>query len=230
MIHRHIFVHAKPGLSEEDFFTYWKDVHAERYGKRIKQAKGYALNMRVPFGPDQGDPLFQGVNEIWFDSPDDAIAYAQSPEYLEGVRPDEPKFLTWFGMVAVDTVDHAAVEPPRGDWGGVKVFALAKRKPGMSVEEYRRYAREVHAPKVAKLPGLYGYVQGSVPDAAYAVGEPLLDAVSTLWFESTDAIAAAMSSDAYQEVGADTANFVDPRYLRFFVMREHWVTRLEGER
>jgi uncharacterized protein (TIGR02118 family) len=228
MIHRHIFVHARPGLSEQDCFAYWKDVHAERYGKQIKQARGYAINTRVSFGPDQGDPLFQGVNEIWFDSSDDAIAYAQSPEYLQGVRPDEPNFLTWFGMVTVDTVDRAAVELPGGDWGGVKVFVMAKRKPGLSVDEFRRHSRAVHAPKMANVPGLRGYVQGWVPDEAYVVAEPLLDAVSTLWFDSTDAIGAAMASSAFQEVRSDTEQFVDPRYLRYFVMEEHWVIRLEG--
>src|SRR5688572_26213448 len=199
MIHRHIFVHAKPGLSEQDFFTYWKEVHAERYGKKIKQAKGYALNTRVPFGPEQGDPLFQGVNEIWFASSEDAIAYAQSPEYLQGVRPDEPNFLTWFGMVAIDTVDRVVVEPPSGDWDGVKVFVLTKRKPGMSREAYLQYGRETHGPKVARLPGLRGYVQSSVTEASYAVGESLLDTVSTLWFDSPEAVGAALASSVFQE-------------------------------
>lgn len=229
MIHRHIFVHAKPGLSEQDFFTYWKEVHAERYGKKVKQARGYAVNTRVPFGPDQGDPLFHGVNEIWFDSAEEAVAYAQSPEYLQGVRPDEPKFLTWFGMVALDTVDRVVVEPPRGDWGGVKVFVLTKRKPGMSREAYLRYGREEHGPKVAGLPGLRGYVQSSVTEASYAVGESLLDTVSTLWFDSPDAIGVAMASPVFQdEVRPDTERFVDPRYFRTFVMRNHWVIPLEG--
>ncbi len=229
MIHRHIFVHAKPGLSEQEFFTYWKEVHAERYGKKVKQARGYAVNTRVPFGPDQGDPLFHGVNEIWFDSAEDAVAYAQSPEYLQGVRPDEPNFLTWFGMVAIDTVDRVVVEPPRGDWGGVKVFVLTKRKPGMSREAYLRYGREEHGPKVAGLPGLRGYVQASVTEASYAVGESLLDTVSTLWFDSPEAIGAAMASPVFRdEVRPDAERFVDPRYFRTFVMQEHWVIPLEG--
>ena len=68
MIHKHIFVHAKPGMSEQDFFSYWKDVHAERYGRKIKQAKGYLINTRVPFGPEQGDPPFQGVAEVWIET------------------------------------------------------------------------------------------------------------------------------------------------------------------
>lgn len=229
MIHRHIFVHGKPGLSEQQFFTYWKETHAERYGKKIQQAQAYAINTRVPFGPEQGGPLFQGVNEIWFASPEDALAYAQSPEYLEGVRPDEPNFLLWFGMVTLDTTDRVVVEPPSGDWGGIKVFVLTKRKPGMSRAEYLQYGREIHGPKVAKLPGLRGYVQSSVTEASYAVGESLLDTVSTLWFDSTEALGAAIASPVFQEeVRPDTERFVDPRYFRSFVMQQHWVIRPGG--
>jgi uncharacterized protein (TIGR02118 family) len=227
MIHRLSFVNAKPGMSEQDFFTYWKDVHAERYGRKIAQAKGYQINFRVPFGPGQDAPLFQGVSEQWFESDQDVIAYLQSPEYLEGVRPDELNFLTWFGVVTIDTVDRVVVEPPAGDWDGVKVFVLTKRKPGMSVEEYLQYGREVHGPKVASLPGLRGYVQSSVTDGAYAVAEPLLDTVSTLWLDSADALAAAMASPFFQnEVLPDSARFCDPKYVRSFVMKGHWVVPL----
>jgi uncharacterized protein (TIGR02118 family) len=227
MIHKHIFVHAKPGMSEQDFFTYWKEVHAVRYGQKIKQAKGYLINTRVPFGPDQGDPPFHGVAEVWIENVEDELAFAQSKEYLEGSRLDEPNFLAWWQMFALDTTDHVVVEPPAGDWNGVKVFVVGKRKPGMSLEEYRIYSREVHAPKVANVPGLRGYVIGSVMDGHYAVGESLLDSVSMLWFDNTDAIAQALQSSAFQqEVEPDLPRFVDLRYFRWFVTEGHWVVRL----
>jgi uncharacterized protein (TIGR02118 family) len=227
MIHKHIFVAAKPGMSEQDFFTYWKDVHAERYGRKIKQAKGYLINTRVPFAPQQTLPPFQGVAEVWIESAEDELAFAQSKEYLEGSRLDEPNFLTWWGMFALDTTDQAIVEPPTGDWGGVKVFVATKRKPGMPLDEYRAYSREVHAPKVAKLPGLRGYVVCPVSDGHYAVGESLLDSVSMLWFDSTDALLAVMQSEVYQqEVQPDLVNFVDPRYFHLLVTEGHWVVRL----
>jgi uncharacterized protein (TIGR02118 family) len=227
MIHKYIFVHAKPGMSEQEFFAYWKDVHAEKYGKKIKQAKGYLINTRVPFGPQQSEPPFQGVAEVWIENEADELAFAQSPEYLQGSRLDEPNFLLWYGMFALDTTDHVVVEPPAGDWNGVKVFVVSKRKPGMSVDEYRTYGREVHAPLVTKLPGLRGYVIGSVTDGTYAVGESLLDNVSMLWFDSTDAIVEAMQSDVFQkQMQPDLANFIDPRYMHVLVTEGHWVTRL----
>jgi uncharacterized protein (TIGR02118 family) len=227
MIHKHIFVHAKPGMSEQDFFKYWKEVHAERYGRKIKQAKGYLINTRVPYGPQENEPPFQGVAEVWIENVDDELAFAQSKEYLEGSRLDEPNFLLWYGMFALDTTDNVIVEPPAGDWSGVKVFVVTKRKPGMSLDEYRAYGREVHAPKVAKLPGLRGYVQCSVNDGHYAVGESLLDSVSMLWFDSVDALAQAQQSDVFKDVLVpDLPNFVDMRYFHVLVTEGHWVTRL----
>ena len=75
----------------------------------------------------------------------------------------------------------------------------------MSLDEYRQYSREVHAPKVVKLPGRRGYVQGVVDDGHYAVGESPLDTVSMLWFDSVDGVTAAMES-------AEFADLVIPDY------------------
>lgn len=229
MIHKHIFVHAKPGMSEQEFFTYWKDVHAERYGKKIVQARGYLINTRVPMGEDTGDPPFQGVAEVWIENAEDELAFAQSPEYLQGSRLDEPNFLAWWAMFALDTTDHVIVAPPAGDWPGVKLFAVMKRKPGLSLEDFRSYSLDVHGKLGAQLPGLRGYVQCHVMDGHYAVGESLLDSVSMLWFDSTDALAAAMQSDTFQkQIEPDLSAFADPRYIRTLVTESHWVTRLES--
>lgn len=232
MIHKHIFVHAKPGMSEQEFFSYWKDVHAERYGKQIPQVRGYLINTHVPFGPSEPTDIFQGTAEVWIESVEDELAFAQSKEYLQGSRLDEPNFLAWWQMFALDTTDQVILSAPSRSeaWPGVKVVVVAKRKPGLPLDEFRTYSREVHAPKVAKLPGLRGYVQGPVNDGHYALGESLLDSVSLLWFDSTDAIAEAMQSAAFrEEVEPDLGNFVDPRYFRYLVTEESWVVPLEGQ-
>jgi uncharacterized protein (TIGR02118 family) len=229
MIHRHIFVHARPGMSEQELFSYWKDVHAERYGKKIPQVRGYLINSHVPFGSDETADLFQGTAEVWIEHVEDALAFAQSKEYLEGSRVDEPNFLAWWQMVVLDTTDHEILAAPPRDvaWPGVKMIVVVKRKPGLSLEELRRYSVEAHGPKVAMLPGLRGYVQCHVNDAHYALGESPLDSVSLLWFESTDAIVAAMQSAVFRdEIEPDMARFVDPRYFRYLVTEEYWVVPL----
>lgn len=229
MIHKYIFVHAKPGMSEHEFFTYWKDVHAVKYGKKIPQVRGYVINTHVPFGDEPADRPFQGVAEVWIENGEDELAFAQSKEYLQGSRLDEPNFLAWWAMFALDTTDTVVVAPPSGPWPGVKVIVASKRKPGMSVDELRRYSREVHAPLVAKLPGLRGYIVCPVMDGHYAVGESLLDNVSVLWFDSVAALEAARQSETFRTiVQPDLANFVDPRYFHVLVTEESTVVPLEG--
>jgi len=229
MIHKHIFVHAKPGMSEHEFFTYWKDVHAVKYGKQIPQVRGYLINTHVPFGEEPADRPFQGTAEVWIENAEDELAFAQSKEYLQGSRLDEPNFLAWWAMFALDTTDSVVIEPPKAPRSGVKVVTVNKRKPGMPLDEFRTYSREVHAPKVAKIPGLRGYVQCFVNDGHYAVGESLLDSVSLLWFDSPEALAAAVQSDVFrQSVEPDMAAFADPRYFRWILTEESWVVPLEG--
>jgi uncharacterized protein (TIGR02118 family) len=58
-------------------------------------------------------------------------------------------------------------------------IGLLKRPEGMSVEEFRRWWLEVHAPKVKKWPGLKAYsVNLTLADDAP------FDGVAEVWFES----------------------------------------------
>ena len=231
MIHKHIFVHAKPGMSEQEFFTTGRTSMPSVTASRSPRSSGYLSTVTSRSGPRANARFFQGAAEVWIENEDDELAFAQSKEYLQGSRLDEPNFLAWWQMFALDTTDQVIVQgPPRTEaWPGVKVVHRDEAEAGMPLDEFRTYSREVHAPKVAKLPGLRGYVQGPVNDGHYALGESMLDSVSLLWFDSTDAIAEAMQSAAFHEVEPDLANFVDPRYFRYLVTEESWVVPLESQ-
>ena len=53
----------------------------------------------------------------------------------------------------------------------IKVCELVRRRPGMSVEEFQAYWRDVHGPIVAALPGLRRYVQDHPLPGGYRNGE-----------------------------------------------------------
>lgn len=103
------------------------------------------------------------------------------------------------------------------------VFCL-KRLPHLSREEFQRYWREEHAPLVARHVaslGIRRYVQ------SHTVDDPRLrpvaelrgsagkefDGVAELWWESADALMAAVSTEAGQLAGQelleDEARFID---------------------
>ncbi|HAC65171.1 MAG TPA: hypothetical protein DCF68_16985 [Cyanothece sp. UBA12306] len=83
---------------------------------------------------------------------------------------------------------------------------------------------KTHAPKVLTLPGLRRYHQCHVRDIFYTVGESLLDSVSLLWFDNTEALQTIMESPEYcDNIVADFANFVDPKYIHTLVTKETWI-------
>lgn len=69
----------------------------------------------------------------------------------------------------------------------VKVVAIVKRKPGMTVEAFQEHWRTGHATVVSKLPGLRRYVQSHTLPSGYRKGEPVWDGIAELWFDDTDA-------------------------------------------
>jgi uncharacterized protein (TIGR02118 family) len=116
----------------------------------------------------------------------------------------------------------------------IRLVFLLRRQPGTSRDEFQRYWREEHGPLVASVQGKIGalrYVQVHAIDdpmneaAAQARGgmEPAYDGVAELWWESEQALAATLGSDAGRKAGAllleDERKFIDlpssPLYLTY---------------
>jgi uncharacterized protein (TIGR02118 family) len=73
----------------------------------------------------------------------------------------------------------------------VKLISLMKRKEGMSREEFARWAVEEHAPIGQQMPGIRQYrinvLRADQPEAEF-------DGVFELWFDSVEALQAALDS------------------------------------
>jgi uncharacterized protein (TIGR02118 family) len=87
----------KPGITREEFGTYWREKH----GPLVKSVTEFARHVRkyvqchwtespVPFGIAA---QYDGVAELWFDSVEEAQAAFREPKYFEIIRPDELKFV-----------------------------------------------------------------------------------------------------------------------------------------
>jgi uncharacterized protein (TIGR02118 family) len=225
MIHQFIFAAPKPGMTEQEFQDYWINLHAVKYASKIPQIKQYSVSARLPFGDDSQEPLWSGLADIWLENDADQIASLQSKELLEGARRDEPNWAAFWRTVVLDTEaeifkDGGGLDAVKD---GVKLVALVKRKPGMGVEEFRTYAREVHAPMDLALPGIRRFGFYFARDGLYSVCEPPFDGVACLWFDSPAAAQAAMESDQHKNINAkDLPNFLEMKYLHVFLMKEHW--------
>jgi len=225
MIHQLIFAHPKPGMSEKEFQDYWVNVHAVKFASKIPQIKKYLIDTRIPFGEEPADPRFSGVAEIWLNNEEEQLASLQTPEFLQGARLDEPTWAAFWRTVVLDTSAHVLLEGPplSRDAKGIKLVAMVKRKEGVPVETFRRYSLFVHGPLGLKLPGLRRYVQCHARDGAYAIGEPILDAVMMLWFDDAAALRKALESPENVEAADDLRNFIELKYAHSFVVEEHWI-------
>src|SRR5580704_4778634 len=77
----------------------------------------------------------------------------------------------------------------------IKAFNFFKRKPGLSVDDFRKYWLNEHAS--ITLP------------SAYRNHEPLYDGISEAWFDDEAVIRATADSAPRRAATADDAKFVD---------------------
>src|ERR1044071_9947556 len=103
----------------------------------------------------------------------------------------------------------------------VKVIAILKRKPGMSVEDFQKYWLTTHADIVSRMPGIRRYVQSHTLLSGYRKGEPVHDGIAELWFDDTRAMRALAGTAAYAAVQADEATFIERGTMGLIITEEH---------
>lgn len=86
----------------------------------------------------------------------------------------------------------------------IKRFVILRRKPGMSVKDFRHYWKTIHGPLIAKIPGLLKYIQYHVRSSP-GTNDPI-DGIAELWFQSELDQQKAYQSPEYQAVVRDEPN------------------------
>ena len=104
----------------------------------------------------------------------------------------------------------------------LKVFSLIKRREDMSLDEFRTWILEEHAPKGRELPGLREY-HVSVIDT----DDPALPyhAVTELYFDDEESFKAAFASEAGAAAGADVAAHASDRVRLLTQRGAHHLTK-----
>lgn len=88
-----------------------------------------------------------------------------------------------------------------------KVIFVLHRRIGLSRAEcLEEWAGERHTSVIEKLPGLTKWIQNHVTSAP---GEPICDGVGELWFESDQAMNAALNSPEMGAAVDDAKRFLD---------------------
>jgi len=84
-------VSKKAGLTDEEFFRYWKNVHGA-IGARIPRLRRLVQSHRLNVPGDKRRPDFDGMAELWFDDMEALLAARQSPEWKASTE-DEANFI-----------------------------------------------------------------------------------------------------------------------------------------
>ena len=212
------FFKRKPGMSVEAFQAYWRTTHAELVVK-LAGVRRYVQSHTRLSGYRKGEPVYDGIAELWFDDTQAMRALVGSPEYA-AVQADEARFIDPSTMGLIITEEHVIKEEPVPP-DGAKNVEFVRRKPGMEIDAFQRYWRQVHGPLGAAIPMVRRYVQSHTRRSIYEGGRtPAYDGVALTWFDDTQAMRASAATPEYARVRADEANFIAPGPAPFIITTE----------
>lgn len=212
-------IKRRPGLAVEDFQGRWRAVH----GPMAAAAPGvrrYVQSYALLQGYAKGELIFDGIAEAWFDSAEDHEAFQRwsATGAMAAVEED----LLDRSCSVVMPVDVHVIKDERAPVNAVKNIEFVNRRPGMALEPFRAYWREVHGPIASRIPVLRRYEQNHLKREAYAADPaPRYDGLAITWFESTADMKRGTSTPEYAATRADEANFLPEGHLPIIITREH---------
>jgi uncharacterized protein (TIGR02118 family) len=213
------FFKRRAGMPVEEFQAYWRTKHPAPV-VRLPGVRRYVQSHTLLAGYRKGEPIYDGIAELWFEDTKAMHALRGTAE-LAAVEADEAVFIDRSTMRMILTEEHVIKDGPAPP-GGVKNVEFVTRKPGLELDRFQRYWREVHGPLAAQIPVIRRYVQSHTRPSAYERGRtPAYDGVAITWFDDTQAMRASAATAQYARVRADEANFLAPGDAPFIITREH---------
>jgi len=97
----------KAGLTDEEFFRYWKNIHGP-IGARIPRLRKLVQSHRLTVPGDEHRHDYDGMAELWFDYVEDLLAARQSPEWKAATE-DEANFIDQSKVAYFVSEEHVIV-------------------------------------------------------------------------------------------------------------------------
>jgi uncharacterized protein (TIGR02118 family) len=206
MIHHHFFMPRRADFTQEQFSHYYRRQHIKAAGdQRIPALVRYVQSHRVAVPPSEVD--YGAVAEVWYENEAALTAFTSSAQYMK-FRADELNFVDVSRSLNLTTVDHVILDGARVK-GMVKGMFMIKRRPGLTVPDFRQHWLDVHTPIALRELDLRRYVQCHTIDSVYNFCEPQWDGIAHLWFDDADAAQRAMAVVAQSSALAeDAAKFI----------------------
>src|SRR5207244_4045513 len=137
------FFKRKPGMSVEAFQAYWRTAHPDVVVK-LPGIRRYVQSHTLPSGYRKGEPIYDGIAEVWFDDTRAMRALVGTAAYA-AVQADEAKFIERSTMGLLVTEERVIKDGPVPE-NGVKNVEFVTRKPALAVGVFRQSWAPVHRP------------------------------------------------------------------------------------
>lgn len=216
-----ILLKRRVDLSVQEF----QDRLRSRYGPLAAKGPGlrrYVQSCALPQGYTKGELLFDAIVEMWFDSADDYDRCMRSQEFA-AAREEESTLLDGSRTVVMP-VDVYVIKDGAVPDDAVKNIEFVNRRPGMALEPFRSYWRNVHGPLAAKIPVIRRYEQDHLNLLEYRKSPlPPYDGLAVTWFASTADMKRGATTPEYAATRADESRFLPDGHLPIMITREYVV-------
>jgi len=212
------FLIRKPGLSVQEFQTYWRSTHSNFF-RLIPGVKRYVQSHTILSGyRREPPPPADGIEEIYFERINH-IQFLESAPAHKALRDDLDKFVD-FNKFRYIIAEEMVIKPGNLSPEMVKNIEFLRRKPGMPIIQFHRYWQKVHGPLAAKIRVMQRYVQSHTLMSEYQKETPpAYDGVAETWFVDTSAMRESARSAEYAATRADENNFTSGE-REFVITRE----------
>src|SRR5438105_2722380 len=130
------FFKRRSGMPVEEFQAYWLSHHPDVV-TRLPGVRRYAQSHTRTAAYRTGEPIYDGIAELWFDDSGAMRALRDTPE-MAAVQADEARFIERSTIGLIITDEHVVKDGPVPA-GAIKSVGFIKRKPGMSVAAFQRH-------------------------------------------------------------------------------------------
>ena len=203
-------------LTVGEFQEVWRDRHGLLMAA-VPGLRRYVQSHALPQGYAKGELLFDGIAEMWFDDEAAWAAARASPEFARATR-NAGRIMD---RVVRMPVDVHVIKDGEITADAVKNIEFVNRRPGMALEPFRDYWREVHGPIASKIPVLRRYEQNHLALSAYEGADPPYDGLAITWFASTADMKLGTRTPEYEVTRADEPHFLPDGHLPIIITREH---------
>ena len=101
----------KAGLTDEEFFHYWENIHGP-IGARISRLRKLVQSHRLTLPGDRYRSGYDGMAELWFDDLEALLAARQSSEWKASTA-DEANFIDHTKVAYFVSEERIILDEPR---------------------------------------------------------------------------------------------------------------------